>query len=225
MVYVPSGTFSMGSNDSSGDERPVHDVTLDAFWIDQTEVTNEQYELCVADGECEKSTYAGDSDFNGDQQPVVGVDWNDAEVYCTWVGGRLPTEAEWEYAARGPEGSTYPWGDNSPTCDLLNYWDDNACVGKTSAVGSYSSEGDSWVGASDMAGNVWEWVNDWYDSDYYANSSTNNPTGPSNGKYKVLRGGDWYSLADDDARSSYRNFNRRTVRNDSFGFRCAAPGI
>jgi len=224
MVYVPGGTFSMGSYVGRSNEQPIHDVTLDSFWIDKTEVTNGQYELCVADGMCEQpESYSGD--FTGNQQPVVGVNWDDAEAYCTWVGSRLPTEAEWEYAARGAEGNTYPWGNSRPTCDLLNYHDgNNYCIKKTTAVASYSPEGDSWVGASDMAGNVWEWVNDWYDGDYYTNSTTNNPTGPQNGSSNTLRGGSW-DLSAYYARSSDRNNWTPTLRGNRVGFRCASPGI
>ena len=224
MMYVPAGTFSMGSDDGNDDEQPIHDVTIDGFWIDKTEVTNGQYQLCVAEGSCEKPGDVG-FDFKGDKQPVVGVSWHDADAYCSWAGGSLPTEAEWEYTARGLDGNTYPWGDDQPTCDLLNYNDgDNNCIGKTTAVASYSPQGDSWVGASDMAGNVWEWVNDWYGDNYYDNSPASNPTGPSSGESKVLRGGSW----DDYAfytRSSDRNDSTPSYRDDLVGFRCAALGM
>ena len=223
MMYVPGGTFSMGSNDGYDDEQPIHDVTIDSFWIDKTEVTNNQYQLCVAAGTCEKPEDNG-SDFNGDKQPVVGVSWDDADAYCSWVDGRLPTEAEWEYAARGAEGNTYPWGDDSPTCDLLNYLSDDACIGKTTAVSSYSPQGDSWIGASDMAGNVYEWVKDWYGENYYDNAPASKPTGPSNGEYKVLRGGSWSRNAY-YARSSVRSSSTPSNRYYNIGFRCAAPGM
>ena len=164
MVYVPEGSFLMGSADGDLDaydsEFPQHQVTLDAFWLDQTEVTNGQYERCVADGEC-RANYDYGSDFTGENQPVVGVSWDDAADYCAWAGGQLPTEAQWEYAARGPESLTYPWGDSAPDLTLLNYdWN----VGRTTDVGSYPA-GASWVGVLDMAGNVYEWVADWYDAD------------------------------------------------------------
>ncbi len=168
----------MGSEEGDEDEQPVHEVTLDAFWIDRTEVTNAQFAGCVADGACqppsETSSSTRDPYYGNDEfadYPVIYVSWNDASEFCEWAGGRLPTEAEWEYAARGPESFTYPWGNNGPSTSLLNF-DTN--VGDTSEVGSYP-DGASWVGALDMAGNVWEWVNDWYDSGYYQNSPGENP--------------------------------------------------
>jgi eukaryotic-like serine/threonine-protein kinase len=210
MVYVPQGSFLMGSDDGEEDERPVREVVLDGFWLDRTEMTNAQYQRCVNAGECVP------------YQPVVGVSWFDAEAYCTWAGGRLPTEAEWEYAARGPDNPTYPWGNTAVSCELAHY---GSCQPRrTVEVGSFSPAGDSWVGAVDMAGNVWEWVADWYASDYYQNGATNNPTGPETGNSKVLRGGSW-----DSNSMSVRSANRRHLTptygsNFSFGFRCAHPG-
>ena len=217
MVYVPPGTFPMGSTDGDGDEQPVHDVTLDGFWIDETEVTNAHYAQCVEAGECEASFYE-DSAYNGDNLPVVGVFWNDADAYCNWAGGQLPTEAQWEYAARGPDGNTYPWGEEVPTCDLAQYGD---CDGQTVPTGSYP-EGASWAGALDMAGNVWEWVSDWYDSDAYASAVAENPTGPESGDTKVLRGGSWIGKS-----INLRGANRGdddSVWYDDIGFRCDLPG-
>ncbi|MCA9712820.1 MAG: formylglycine-generating enzyme family protein, partial [Myxococcales bacterium] len=154
MVYVPAGSFLMGSlgsdPDAENDELPQHRVALDGFWLDRTEVTNFQYGRCVADGDCRESSYADDADWNGRQQPVVGVSWDDAVAYCAWAGGQLPTEAQWEYAARGPESLKYPWGNDAPDETLLNY---SLSVGGTTEVGSYPA-GASWVGALDMAGNV-----------------------------------------------------------------------
>jgi formylglycine-generating enzyme required for sulfatase activity len=156
MVYVPGGTFQMGSADEDPDEQPVHSVTLNGFWIDRTEVTNAQYAHCVGDGICiapvgsDSSThdsYYGVSEF--DDYPVIFVNWNRADTYCQWAGGRLPTEAEWEYAARGPDGNVYPWGNDAPHDTLLNYHQN---IGDTTEVGSYPG-GASWVGAMDMAGN------------------------------------------------------------------------
>lgn len=195
-VYVPAGSFEMGSEDTCTEnfERPAHFVTLDAFWIDRTEVTNAQYAACIADGACRppisnrsytRTRYYGRSTY--DNYPVIWISWSDALDFSIWANGRLPTEAEWEYVARGPEGLTYPWGNEPPSCTLLN---SDYCLGDTSEVGSYP-DGASWVGALDMAGNVLEWVNDWFDRDYYEESPLENPTGPSSGEYKAVRGGMW----------------------------------
>jgi formylglycine-generating enzyme required for sulfatase activity len=192
MVYVPAGEFIMGSAASDGvaqdDEKPQHKVYLDAFWIDKTEVTNAQYKKCVAAGVCKASRCADDPRFNGDAQPVVCVSWDDATAYVQWAGGRLPTEPEWEKAARGTDGRLWPWG---------NAWDagkvnsEEQGLGKPTAVGSYPA-GASPYGALDMAGNVWEWVADWYDGGYYARSPGRNPPGPDSGGFKVVRGGAFY---------------------------------
>jgi formylglycine-generating enzyme required for sulfatase activity len=232
MVSVPAGEFRMGSEDGDSDERPVHDVTLDGFWLDRTEVTNAQYvaflnergnqeeggvtwlnledEDCLIEqrgGEFEpKSGYA--------DHPVIEVSWYGAAAYCEWAGARLPTEAEWEYAARGPEGNAYPWGDDWPTCDLAQY---NECSGSTLPVGSLP-DGASWCGALDMAGNVWEWVADWY-GDYSSQPQTN-PSGPETGKYKVLRGGSWL-YPPSYVRSAFRISLNRFYTWINLGFRCA----
>jgi formylglycine-generating enzyme required for sulfatase activity len=134
----------------------------------------------------------------------------------------LPTEAEWEYAARGPDGPNYPWGNETPTCDKANYWGkDDGCVGDTTAIGSYP-DGASWCGAQDMAGNVWEWVADCYDGDYYGRSPSRNPTGPSSGNYKVLRGGGWGN-GQRFVRTAYRYNLTPGYRYSDVGFRCVAP--
>ena len=126
LLPVPAGEFLMGSDpavdkDAQDDEKPQHTVYLDTFWIDKTEVTNAQYQTCVSAGACSQSEYADDSHFNAPNQPVVGVSWNDATAYCEWAGRRLPTEAEWEKAARGTDGRIYPWGNDAPTCELAQY--------------------------------------------------------------------------------------------------------
>ncbi len=227
MVYVPGGTFMMGSDptmdkDARSDERPQHPVTLSSFWLDQTEVTNAMYSTCVTTGQCEESSHANDPDFNGDNYPVVGVSWHDAQAYCQWVGGQLPTEAQWEYAARGTDGRLYPWGDEMPTCDRTWFTecdDSNSPV----AVGNFPM-GNSWVGAADMAGNVWEWVADWYDSEYYGNSPTENPSGPASGRLKVLRGGSWFNFPL-YLRVAYRSFDIPDYHFGHLGFRCVvSPG-
>jgi serine/threonine-protein kinase len=217
MVSVPAGEFLMGSADSDSeadsDEKPQHKVYLDAFWIDQTEVTKDQYQKCVDAGKCAAPGCSGTG--KGDH-PVVCVSWQDATNYCGWAGRRLPTEAEWEKAARGTDGRKYPWGNEAPNDKLLNY---NRSVGNTSAVGSYPS-GASPYGALDMAGNVWEWTADWYNETYYQSGSTQNPQGPASGSSRVLRSGSWLTTQW-GVRAAARNKNDPGLRVDLVGFRCA----
>ncbi|MBN2386388.1 MAG: SUMF1/EgtB/PvdO family nonheme iron enzyme [Anaerolineales bacterium] len=223
MVYVPAGAFPMGSREGASDEEPVHTVTLEAYWIDRTEVTNGMYAACVAEGACPppssarsntRSPYYGNPAYA--DYPVIYVDWNDAQAYCEWTGGRLPSEAEWEKAARGTDGRRYPWGDLSPTAERANYH--GSSVGDTQAVGSFPA-GASPYGALDMAGNVWEWTADWYDAHYYSRSPEANPTGPASGTYRLLRGGSWDYIGS-FLRSALRL--RATSGNSSYGigFRC-----
>lgn len=206
LVYVPEGGFLMGAkyepsnlygSPSFIDNQPQHLVTLDAFWIDENEVTNQRYALCVTNGTCEqptnvnspnRSSYYGNPEFNN--YPVIYVDWAMAKTYCEWAGRRLPTEAEWEKAARGEQAFIYPWGNDAPNDNLLNY---DSPVRDTTEVGKYP-DGKSVYGAYDMAGNVWEWVNDWYSENYYQSSPSSNPAGPNSGDFggRVLRGGSWY---------------------------------
>ncbi len=222
LLYVPAGEFTMGNDNGDDNEKPVHAVSLDAFWIDQTEVTNAMYALCVNDGKCDapgskesltRPTYYGDAKYNN--YPVIFVDWDRAKTYCEWAGRRLPTEAEWEKAARGTEAFVYPWGNVMPDKNLLNYRD---VIGDTTEVGTYP-KGASPYGALDMAGNVWEWVNDWFIPDYYKNSPKSNPLGPSAGPAHVLRGGSW-NLNDDLVRSTFRG-RHPSEPNLGIGFRCA----
>jgi len=224
LVYVPAGEFTMGSENGRDDEKPVHTVYLDAFWIDQTEVTNKQYHACADAGTCEPQSdissythpsYYGTPEF--DDYPVIFVNWDKANRYCeVWAGGDLPTEAQWEKAARGINKRTYPWGEDI-SCNKANYQND--CVGDTSPVRSYAS-GQSPYGAYDMAGNVWEWVNDWYGETYYQNSLSSNPVGPESGQYRVLRGGSW-NYIDSFVSSSYRVWLYPSSSDVSIGFRCA----
>jgi formylglycine-generating enzyme required for sulfatase activity len=197
MIFVPAGEFEMGVEDGSDREKPVHTVYLDAFWMDQTEVTNAQYEMCVDADACEppldyssstRESYFWNPDFA--DFPVIHVNWGNANEYCSWVGSRLPTEAEWEKAARGTDGRDFPWGE-SANCQKANFrYYTSSCVGDTTEVGSYSE----WVspyGILDLAGNVWEWVQDWYQENYYTLSPDDNPKGPprgNTGSFGVARG-------------------------------------
>ncbi len=222
MVYVPAGEFEMSSTEGDDDEQPVHTVALDGFWIDQTKVTNGQYQQCVEAGDCDppllsnsssRDPYYGNSTY--DDYPVIYVGWFQANAYCGWVEARLPTEAKWEYAARGTDGLEYPWGNAVPDATLLNY-DGN--VGDTTAVGSYP-DGASWCDVQDLAGNVREWVADWKRG--YPSGRQVNPTGPTFGESPVLRGGSWSSSAN-DVRGANRNWFNPDDRYSYIGFRCAS---
>jgi formylglycine-generating enzyme required for sulfatase activity len=219
MVFVPAGEFRMGSSDAIGQtgmDNLQHKVYLDAFWIDKTEVTNARYRQCVEAGACTESCASADSQFNKDYQPVVCVNWDDATAYCQWAGARLPTEAEWEKAARGTDSRAYPWGYEEPDCNRARY---RTCGWATEVVGSLRA-GASPCGALDMAGNVDEWIADWYAVDYYTHSPAHNPTGPDSGQYRVLRGGSWGSESTSLLRSSNRNRANPDRRNLIIGFRC-----
>ena len=234
MVYIPGGTFQMGSNHGDDDEQPVHTVTLSPYWIDSTEVTNAMYEQCVQDGACDppsntssntRDNYFGNSKY--DNFPVIYVSWYDAKAYCEWAGKQLPTEAQWEFAARGTDGRIYPWGD-SIINNSANFCDTNCPFewktktyndgySDTAPVGSYES-GKSPFGVYDMAGNVFEWVADWYGM--YLSSSQTDPTGPSSGDYRVLRGGAWY-IDESGIRTSFRPWDAPDYSYDNYGFRCS----
>jgi formylglycine-generating enzyme required for sulfatase activity len=243
MVYVNAGDFLMGSaiTDSQAytDEKPQHMVYLDTFWIDRTEVTNAQYKECAQAGVCQqprssksrtRDSYYGDSRF--DNYPVIYVSWDAAKRYCEWVGRRLPTEAEWEKAARGTEGRKYPWGNNSVAGNLVNFCDKNCLLEQrdssvddgyadTSPGGNYP-EGISPYHALDMAGNVQEWVADFYDEIYYAKSPRVNPLGPSSGQFHVLRGGGWFNGSFFVRAAVRRGDKANNEGDDNIGFRCAA---
>jgi len=229
MVLIPAGSFQMGDhfNEGSVPERPVHAVTLDQFYMDATEVTVGQFREFV-----NQSGYQWGDEWTtwndvakrspGDEYPMVSVTWNDAMAYAKWAGKRLPTEAEWEYAARGGvAGKRYPWGDEI-SHDDANYfgtggkdqWDS-----QTAPVGSFEANG---YGLYDMAGNAWESCQDWYGKDYYNNSPTKNPPGPATGEYRVLRGGSWYDSTD-TLRVAFRvTYYGPDDRGDYVGFRCVS---
>lgn len=281
MVYVPSGNFLMGSSDEQLDkamhdceemngaendcprhiyarlEQPQHNVVLDAFWIDKTEVTNSQF--------CKFLNNMGNQTTNGikwfepgaghrgvtygyiqeidgiftpkvgyENHPVIEVSWYGANAYCKWIGGRLPTEAEWEYAAKGTSNNVYPWGNKfngkivnyrDSTFDFDNFGKDTRFSdgnSKWAPVGSYP-DGASWCVALDLGGNVHEWVDDWYADDYYSNSLEENPQGPDNGELKIGKGGSWYDPSW-HVRCSYRKIlTPSSTRMHWIGFRCVIP--
>jgi len=218
MVQVPAGPFTMGTNDGSGDDTPAHDVDLAAFEIDQFEVSNKDFAVFVqATGfktglEIERSTSTWLKYAEGkDNHPVVKASWNDAVAYCEWAGKRLPSEAEWEKAAKGTEGYLYPWGNEF---DVQKTNGKDRAIRSTTAVGSFP-DGASPYGAMDMAGNVWEWTADWYQG--YPGSSFQ--TDYYGEKFRVLRGGGWFETAD-YLRTTVRNANIDTAASDDIGFRC-----
>jgi eukaryotic-like serine/threonine-protein kinase len=230
------------------DEQPAHEVSVGGFWIDQTEVTNAQF--CEFLNECGNQVEGGvrrwepgaghrgivyglieeiDGRYRPRQgygnYPVIEVSWYGARAYCEWIGGRLPTEAEWEYAARGTLSTLFPWGNE--------FRDEAACCAETSvrrvpdmpgwsAVGSYP-EGASWCGALDMAGNVWEWVADWWDPAYYSVSAATNPAGPDSGTVRIARGGSWYDEAWRLCCGDRKGSSSSSERMHWVGFRCVIP--
>jgi len=254
MVLVPAGPFEMGSDADVAlrecqelhidgycprryfeDEEPVHTVTLDDYYIDQYEVTNAHYAACVDAGVCNRpsrqrsiysSTYYFDTAY--EDYPVIYLSWQDAHTYCMWRGVRLPTESEWEKAARGTEGWLYPWGDSFEG-DRANFCDSNCTFPGANndyddgyqdiaPVGSYAPNG---YGLYDMAGNVWEYVADWYDADYYASSPFRNPSGPTSGESRVIRGGGAAYSSGDDLRTTNRGSASPDWALEPRGFRCA----
>jgi formylglycine-generating enzyme required for sulfatase activity len=224
MAAIPAGELWMGVDGMIGleDERPRHKVWLDAYAMDLYEVTTGRYaRFLAATGRTPPWQWeAVDLSIHADR-PVIGVDWQDAEAYCQWARKRLPTEAEWERAARGTDERRFPWGDRMPTAELANH----ALGARFSysqalmPVGRYE-KGKSPDGLYDMAGNVWEWVQDWYGATYYETSAEKNPTGPEQGTFKVLRGGSWSELP--KYLLTYGRFKLPpTTRNAYIGFRCA----
>jgi eukaryotic-like serine/threonine-protein kinase len=223
LVFIPAGEFLMGSEKGYGDddELPQHSIRMTGYWIDQTEVTNGMYSKCVDAGVCSRPAYSysyshadyfGNSEFS--DYPVIYVDWYQATKYCKWAGRRLPTEAEWEFAARGTQSLLYPWGNNLPDDTLTNY---NYQVGDVTKTGSYPA-GASPYGVLDLAGNVAEWVSDWYGS--YQLYNDPNPQGVNDGKYRLLRGGS-YMMDEYMLRTAERYWSSAYFTSEDTGFRCA----
>ena len=232
MALIPAGSFEMGDSKDEPEawmkrSLPVHTVELDAFYMDVNEVTMSQFKQFV-----EESGYAYEGNWNEvakysptDEHPMIWVTWDNATAYAQWVGKRLPTEAEWEYAARGGlTGKRYPWGDEL-THDDANYegtggrdqWE-GPPNGGTAPVGSFEPNG---YGLYDIAGNAWEWCADWYGANYYTNFPVKNPKGPNTGQYRVLRGGSWHYRSN-YLRVAYRNYDLPSDRYSSLGFRCVS---
>jgi formylglycine-generating enzyme required for sulfatase activity len=238
MVFVPQGEFVMGVDANAAmdfchqfmnycepdwftAEAPVHSVYLRAYWIDRTEVTNDQYALCVADKACslpEHFAVIAPVEYYYDGRhgnyPVMYVSWYDAEAYCAWAESRLPTEAEWEKAARGTDGRMFPWGDTPPDADQVCYY----AIDNLAGVGNCPA-GASPYGALDMAGSVWEWVADWFDAGYYSLSPLENPVGPTTGTVRAIRGGSALNT-DFELRSTSRFGNDPGNADVGIGFRC-----
>jgi eukaryotic-like serine/threonine-protein kinase len=248
LVCVPAGGFLMGaaSDDALArdNEKPQHRVYLYAYWIDRTEITNAEFAQCLAAGACRPKIYdtvattyipyAVHPDYQ--DYPALLDEVDAAAAYCQWVGGRLPTEAEWEKAARGIDGRRFPWG-NEIDCSYATYYDCLANISQPDKTVngprcgySYFCQavqvdthlaGASPYGALNMAGNVWEWVADWYSPDYYAVSPTDNPMGPATGKYKVLRGGGSKSFESDVRVTTRASGSPNHFFDSQIGFRCA----
>jgi formylglycine-generating enzyme required for sulfatase activity len=215
LVAVPAGEFLMGAQ---GADNPEHTVTLGDYWIYATKVTNRQYALCETLGECTAPNSNDNPNYQDTARandPVVGVTYDQAVAYCSFVQGRLPTEAEWEKAARNPDGGLYPWGDEDPSCDLANF---NNCVGSTTSVINYQ-EAISYYGVLDVVGNTFEWVADWYAQDYYTNSPAENPQGPESGTTRSLRSSSFASDVDQISVPNRTDEDPQSHRAD-IGFRC-----
>lgn len=225
MVYIPEGYFQMGTSSGKEDQKPMHFVYTSAYFIDKYEVSNAEYmEFVLATGH-EKPKLWENENFNQSDHPVVGVSWHDAMAYAKWKGRRLPTEAEWEKAARGNDSRLFPWGDKWNQGFVLffvNTFGEEDNYRYTAPVTYYQS-GASPFGVFNMAGNVWEWCQDWYAKDYYLTSPERNPEGPSApGRFKVLRGGSWANDID-GVQVINRIRNLPNIKNEIYGFRTALP--
>ena len=235
MIPIPSATFKMGSDKVGSGEKPVHSVTLSGFQISRSEITVAQYRACVEAGACQKpggGYYCNWGKEDRDNHPINCVTWHQAVVFCKWAGGRLPTEAEWEYAARGNDGRRFPWGNQEATCQYAAMCDGETKEGTGTTYSGCGKDstwpvcskpaGNSKDGLCDMAGNVWEWVSDWY-GDYPA-APQKDPKGPTKGELKVLRGGSWDSIPK-NCQSAVRNGYLPDVQNYDAGFRLVRPAI
>jgi iron(II)-dependent oxidoreductase len=227
MVFIPTGDYLRGRShklpddglkwvpELMKDDRPVRRIHVDAFYMDEHEVTNEQYAAFVnaTHHRCPYNWPQGKYPEGKGKLPVVDVSWEDASAYAKWAGKRLPTEAEWERAARGlVEGAKYPWGDSEPTKA-------DARFSVSDGPGPVGGAKPNYFGLYDMAGNVWEWCSDWYDKDYYAASPDQNPQGPDDGMYRVLRGGSWADVSK-YLTCANRSWARPAERSPNIGFRC-----
>jgi formylglycine-generating enzyme required for sulfatase activity len=235
MIYVPAGEFLMGSDerDAEPDELPVHNVFLHGFWMGKYEVTFKQFDLfCQETGlyinqnAVSDNKRPSDAGWGREERPVINVSWNDTQGFCRWVSGKtgllfhLPSEAQWEKAARGTDYRRYSWGDRPPVKRLVNFKDSS--IGKTVQVAQFPG-GASPYGIMDMSGNVWEWCNDWYSEDYYKTSPGSNPKGPEKGLTRVKRGGSW-DVNEKGIRCSYRNSSYVSYRDYNLGFRLVMEG-
>lgn len=225
MVLIPAGEFVMGSPDGEGldNEQPEHKVWVDAFYLDKYEVTNARYEKFMEETGRARPKFWEQLDLTVHSElPVVGVSWDDAKAYCEWAEKRLPTEAEWEYAARGTDRRRYPWGNAEPNAQLANYakrWSHKFYDDRLEPVNSHEA-GKSPFGVYNMAGNVFEWVADWYEIKYYMRSPERNPPGPETGELKVMRGGSW-NFASEYLRTASRMKLKPLEREADIGIRCA----
>ena len=221
MVVIPAGEFLMGAEDGLQDARPIHRVYLSSYWFDKYEVTNAQYRQCIEGGGCTppKDRQAFD-DPQRLQRPVTNITWNQARSYCQWQGKRLPTEAEWEKAARGTDGRRYPWGNNGNVIrNRVRNGEVSAGSNGTEPAGLQASTVSAY-GVFDLIGSVSQWVKDWYAEDFYQASPARDPQGPLRGSFRVLRGGEWNEKPP-DLRASYRGWDEMTYWGPTLGVRCA----
>ena len=232
MVLVPGGEYEMGDlrslselnvldilnpdRHALGPENPAHKVVVDAFFIDIYEVSNKSFGEFTKENNKKNPTFWENPDFNQPDQPVVGVSWKEAQAFCKWKNKRLPTEAEWEKAAKKKQTNYYPWGNSEPTPEKLNFSNN---IGKTTSVGSYEA-GKSSLGIYDLSGNVSEWVYDWHSPEYYLFSPSKNPKGPTSGQYRVIRGGNWRN-GKNEVKITFRNATIPKLKSKTVGFRCA----